>query len=129
MVSGLLIYEKTQTTLANNVHTSCNTIMCGVPQGSVLGPLFFILYIHDMQHAINNSNVQLYADDTVIRVKGNTAEAAAYALQPDLNSYAKWCSSNELSLNVAKTKLMFFGTRQKVKKAKNTQLFMNNQLL
>ena len=86
MVSGLLIYEKTQTTLANNVHTSCNTIMCGVPQGSVLGPLFFILYMHDMQHAINNSNVQLYADDTVIRVKGNTAEAAAYALQPDLNS-------------------------------------------
>ena len=86
MVSGLLIYEKTQTTLANNVHTSCNTIMCGVPQGSVLGPLFFILYIHDMQHAINNSNVQLYADDTVIHVKGNTAEAAAYALQPDLNS-------------------------------------------
>ena len=123
------LYLRMQTTLANNVLSSCSTIKCGVPQGSVLGPLFFILYINDMQHAIKNSKVQLYADDTVLYIQGDTAEDATEALQPDLNSFTKWYNSNKLSLNVSKTKLMIVGTRQKVKKAKNTQLYMDNQLL
>ena len=95
----------------------------------MLGPLFFILYINDMQSAIKNASVQLYADDTVLHIKGDNAGSATAILQPDLDSFSKWCNSNKLSLNVAKTKLMIFGTRQKVKKAKNTQVYMNNQLL
>ena len=123
------LHLRNQTTLANNVFSSCSTIACGVPQGSVLGPLFFILYVNDIQHVIKNSKVQLYADDTVIHTSGVTAKAAAESLQSDLDSFSRWCNSNKLSLNVSKTKLMIFGTRQRVKKAKNTQLFMNNQSL
>ena len=120
---------RNQTTLANNVFSSCSTIACGVPQGSVLGPLFFILYVNDIQHVIKNSKVQLYAGDTVIHTSGVTAKAAAVSLQSDLDSFSRWCNSNKLSLNVSKTKLMIFGIRQRVKKAKNTQLFMDNQSL
>ena len=53
-------------TLANNVTSKEKLITCGVPQGSVLGPLLFIIHINDISKAINNSKVSLYADDTVI---------------------------------------------------------------
>ena len=118
-----------QNTLANNVLSSSNIISCGVPQGSVLGPLFFILYINDMQHVVKNSNIQLYADDTVIYTDGVDADSAAAKLQPDLDRFADWCNANKLSLNVAKTKLMTLGTRQRVKKAKGIKITVNNQQL
>ena len=82
------LHLRNQTTLANNTFSSCSTITCGVPQGSVLGPLFFILYVNDVQHVIRNSTVQLYADDTVIHAEGVTAKAAAESLQSDLDSFS-----------------------------------------
>ena len=77
-------------------------------------------YVNDVQSAIVGSKVQLYADDTVIHSAGNTPEEAAHVLQPSLNQFNKWCAANKLSLNATKTKLMVFGTRYKVKKAKDT---------
>ena len=86
----------------------------------MLGPLFSILYVNDVQHAMNGVNLQLYADDTVIHSTGGDVEAAARVLQPALHQFSKWCHENKLSLNVEKTKLMVFGTRHKIKKAKNS---------
>ena len=57
--------NRVQHTLANGVVSSNEVITCGVPQGSVLGPLFFILYVNDVQHAVKGAHLQLYADDTV----------------------------------------------------------------
>ena len=124
--------NRKQVTLANGVISSRRNIVCGVPQGSVLGPLFFILYINDVQNAIiaangeGGSKVQLYADDTVLFASGLTAEAAGEKLQPALNLFSKWCRVNKLSLNPSKTKQMFFGTRHKVKKAKGVVLAVEN---
>ena len=111
---------RTQRTLANAVLSINEVITCGVPQGSVLGPLFFILYVNDVQKAVTGVNLQLYADDTVIYVAGEDSHSAAAKLQPALNKFSKWCAANKLTLNVSKTKLMTFGTRNMVKKAKDT---------
>ena len=121
--------RRKQVTLANNVLSSSKSIQCGVPQGSVLGPLFFILYINDVQHAIKNSNVQLYADDTVIHTAGNDMTQTVDKLQLDLNRFADWCNANKLSLNVSKTKHMNFGTRYMVKKAKDVKIVVNGEKL
>ena len=58
--------NRSQRTLANGILSEEAVVTCGVPQGSVLGPLFFILYVNDMQSNMPQSHVQLYADDTVI---------------------------------------------------------------
>ena len=114
--------RRVQRTMVNGLLSSMKFITCGVPQGSVLGPLFFILYMNDLQFAVKNAQIQLYADDTVIHVAGESSEEAAQQMQPALNSFSKWCSANKLSLNTSKTKMMVFGTRQKVKKAKGVIL-------
>ena len=118
--------NRSQVTLANGKRSSDNVIKCGVPQGSVLGPLFFIIYVNDMQAALNGAKSQLYADDTVIYASGNSAEEVAARLQPELDLFTKWCRENKLSLNVKKTKQMNFGTRHAVKKASIVKLKVDN---
>ena len=120
---------RVQKTFAIGRLSESSAVKCGVPQGSVLGPMFFILYVNDMQHAIQGSDIQLYADDTVIYSSGSSAEDAASNFPPNLNKFAKWCSSNKLSLNVKKTKLMAFGTQHKVKKSKSVKMSIDGKFL
>ena len=81
--------NRVQQTLANGSLSDELYVRCGVPQGSVLGPLFFILYINDLQAAVNESSIQLYADDTVIYDSGKSAIEIATKLQPALNKFSK----------------------------------------
>ena len=82
--------------------------------------------MNDVQAALNGSEIQLYADDTVIYAAGRNPVEAARALQPPLNRFSKWCKENKLSLNAGNTKLMVFGTRHKVKAAKDTVVKIND---
>ena len=93
----------TQQTLAYGILSKELTVSCGVPQGSVLGPLFFILYINDVQMALRGSNLQLYADDTVIFEAGQNHNEAVGKIQPVLDKFNVWCHANKLSLNTSKT--------------------------
>ena len=95
--------------------STSNSIKCGVPHGSVLGPLFFILYVNDVQTAIQGSNVQLYADDTVIHGSSEDLGVAAQELQRALDQFTGWCHENKLSLNISKTKQMVLVLEVKLK--------------
>ena len=111
--------------MANGNLSSDLPVTCGVPQGR----FFFILYINDVQFAIPDSNIQLYADDTVIFEAGINNEDTANRLQQSLGKFTKWCRANKLSLNASKTKLMVFGTRQKVKKCKGVEVSIGGTVL
>ena len=111
--------NRSQQTLANGIVSPSHEITCGVPQGSVIGPLFFILYVNDIQHAVTGASSQLYADDTVIFANGEDRDTAVRKLQPALNQFVQWCQANKLTLNASKTKLMPSGTRHRVKRAKD----------
>ena len=104
-----------QCTFANGVTSNLFPVTCGVPQGSVLGPLFFLVIVNDIQGAIDECNIKLYADDTVLYQSGVNSEAAATKLQQSVNMFANWCETNSLTINISKTKTMAFGSRQKVK--------------
>lgn len=80
----------------------------GVPQGSVLGPLLFSLYINDLPQYCHDVEVQLYADDTVLYTYAKSAQQAATKLSNALVGVAEWLDQSCLTLNIGKTKGMFF---------------------
>ena len=102
--------QRKQSTLLNNYKSNLKNVTCGVPQGSILGPLLFLVYINDLSTIIKHSKVLLYADDTVLYRQIDRAKKAADTtkLQSDLNHLSNWCRVNKLTINTSKTKAMYF---------------------
>lgn len=80
-------------------------VECGVPQGSTLGPLLFIIYINDLTSYITN-NVILFADDTVVYSADKNYNTAVSNLQKDLDIFALWSRGSQLTINAIKSKTM-----------------------
>jgi len=95
----------------NNVNSETSFISCGVPQGSILSPLLFLLYINDLQTV---TFLRMYADDTNLTFASKDPKELFSSLTHDLGNLKQWLDSNRLSLNTLKTKCLFTGTRQKI---------------
>lgn len=103
------LYNRTQQVRVNGVMSSWKPVTSGVPQGSVLGPVLFVLYINDLPSVIqSDSDLYLFADDTKIFriITGDTDTAQ---LQADLNSMSNWCDTWLLKLNPEKCKYLQLG--------------------
>ena len=105
--------ERAQFVEFNNVsRSSPQGISCGVPQGSIRGPLFFILYVNDLNNA-SLLDVILFADDTNLFISHNDPGCLNDTLNSELNNLSTWFAANWLSLNLSKTNFMVFKPRQK----------------
>ena len=82
------------------------SIKCGVPQGSCLGPLLFLLFINDMPLSLHNSKVTMYADDTSLAYASDSIDDITKAMNTELENIRKWLYGNKLTLNVTKTTSM-----------------------
>ena len=92
-----------------NGFNSKNQVMkYGVPQGSVLGPLLFLIYINDLHKAIKFSKVHHFADDTNLLVVGKNLEDIQKLINRDLKFLCTWLRANKISLNASKTELIIF---------------------
>ena len=91
-------------------------VTCGVPQGSVLRPLLFIIYTNDLAKCINHSNAILFADDTTVYVISADKMRLYSYMNDDLHTLNDWFKANKLSLNVNKTVCMFFSNNIKPNK-------------
>jgi len=87
-------------------------ITCGVPQGSILGPTLFLLYINDMYQVSNKLNFILFADDTNLLFSGKDINKVCKTLNVELEKLCDWFAENKLSLNVEKTNYMIFGNKK-----------------
>ena len=108
--------NRTQRVSLNNNLSDASNIIHGVPQGSILGPLLFLIFINDLPLYIQNNSstvVDLYADDTTIYFSNHDKLVLERNLQNSLDCLRMWCRENGMILNIDKTKVMLITSRQK----------------
>ena len=85
-----------------------------MPQGNILGPLLFTLYINDLPTCVDICKVAMYADDTVIFFSAAQISEIELQLNLELINQSEWLSTNILNLNLKNTEFMVFGTHQRL---------------
>ena len=129
-ISSYLKNRKIKTKLNNCVSTTSDVI-CGVPQGSVLGPTLFLCYINDLASMANNLglSISLYADDAVLYCGNHDSYFVKTRLEQALSCLIEWCNNNYININIDKTKFCIYGTRANISKFElNTITTTNHQI-
>ena len=106
--------NRTQRCLVNGSLSRICSLKFGVPQGTILGPLLFVIYINGLPNCLTSCQPRMYADDTHITYAEVDVNSIQLNLNHDLRNLNKWLISNELTLNTAKTEFMLIGSRQKI---------------
>ena len=124
--------NRKQAVLADGCLSYEGTITTGIPQGSVLGPLLFNIFINDLPLSITSTGItcELFADDCSLVTAGTNIECINSKLQVSLTEILAWCFNNQMVLNPEKTKCMVVTTRQKHQLQKlSLNLVLNNHTI
>ena len=103
--------NRTQYVSYNNNKSDLKTILCGVPQGSILGPLLFNLYINDITNTSTLLDFLLFADDTTILFSSSDIVSKIPMINRELSEVSNWFKANKLSVNATETNYMIMGTQ------------------
>ena len=109
------LHERSQYVSYNHCNSSTDLIKCGVPQGSILGPLLFILFINDLPFSTSKLTFFLYADDTNAIASHHNLKELNTIINDELVHISTWFKVNKLSCNSAKTNYMLFKNRHNTK--------------
>ena len=104
-------------------------ISCGVPQGSILGPLLFLLYMNYLRYATQKSRVHHFADDTNLIVSDRSLKNLRLKMNEELKSLYEWLCANRLSLNVVKAEFLLFRNNLSKNEVFKFTLRLNNKTL
>ncbi len=120
--------NREQVCIVNNLMSSSKRIVSGVPQGSILGSLLFLLYINDLPDCLRKTSPYLYADDTQICCSSNSMIELTENLNHDLSRIGDWLSRNKLQHHPTKTKIMFIGSKHHINSTTfDHPVMLNNQ--
>ena len=113
----------------NDTSSRLKLISCGVPQGSILGPLLFLIYINDIVNCSSIMKFILFADDTNLFLSDEDLSRLMISLNAELSKLSDWFKSNKLSLNVKKTNYIIFGRKNLPKLHTPFKLFIDGNAL
>ena len=122
------LMNRCQLTKIDDVCSEC-IVSHGMPQGSILGPLLFLIFINDLNTAVELCGTSMYADDTTVFYFARDEEELALSIQYDMQSISYWMRQNRLNLNVSKTKFMKVGSRQRLNGTRNIGVSLNGELI
>ena len=120
--------DRKQFVFCNGVQSSTKAITCGVPQGSVLGPLLFLIYINDLPNISDKLQFFLFADDTNIYYEDKDLKTLEKVINKELRKLSLWLNLNRLALNISKTNFVIFRTHQN-KVDHNVTLILNRKAI
>ena len=127
LLSWLIHYlqDRYQRVVIKGQMSAWGKLKAGVPQGSVLGPLLFLIYINDIVNVVQN-NIRLFADDTALFITVDNPEEAAQSMNNDLNKIQEWADKWLVSFNAQKTKAITVSNRNTID---HPPLYFNNILI
>ena len=114
--------NRKQAVIVDRVQSTWSEIISGIPQGSVLGPILFLIYISDIGEELNVKAL-VYVDDTKVKQKVNTEEDVE-ELQQELEKLDKWANANNMKFNGKKFQVVRYGPNEELKN--NTEYFAGN---
>ena len=112
--------NRKQYVTVNNIDSGFSDVLCGVPQGSILGPILFIIYVNDLNGVSNKLRNIMFADDTNLFMTGKNISEIELQINIELNLLVEWFQANLLSLNISKTNYIIFCKKRKI----NTNIFI-----
>ena len=110
------LFKRTQTTEINSFISDKEIVPCSVPQGSVLAPLLFLIFINDIPNSSQKLNFVLFADDANMLYADRYPKSLEETVNKELKNVCEWLHVNEVTLNIKKIKLCYFSTSTAIAK-------------
>ena len=121
--------KRSQRFIINDVLSDPHDINTGVPQGSILGPILFLLFINDMPTILTQCSTEMYADDTLLYTYGKDVDKIKHTLNNDLKQLENWLRLNQMHVNVSKTKVMLLHSKTKQRILHDFDVYLNDERL
>lgn len=121
--------NRTQVVEFHGVTSTPEAISTGVTQGSILGPLLFILHINDLPEVVSECNILMYADGTVLYCLSPQAFVIQDKLNAELSKIDHWFSFNSLFVNATKTEAMLLETAPRLSAVNSFSITLNNNVI
>ena len=111
--------NRSQKCKVNGELSNSSPLTCGIPQGSSLGPLLFLIYINDLPNCLDMAKPRMFADDTSVSYASDSLDEIQNVINSELKNLNSWLIANRLSLNITKTEFMIIGSRQRMNATQN----------
>ena len=121
--------NRKQRVYANDTYSRYLPVTQGVPQGSVQGPLFYIMYANDIPNIVKNCEIAMYMDDTVLYTANRNFNSSVDKVQSDIKLFNNWCTANGIKANTEKTKVMVFSSNTCLKTLPDFDIKLEGSIL